>query len=55
MQAVAKIILGQLNGFSIYYDDSFINTVGIASDRSTEVAGNILVVSNAVKTQHYVF
>ena len=44
-----------MNGFSIHYDDSFINAVGIASDRSTEVAWYILVVSNAVKTQHYIF
>ena len=50
MQAVAEIVLRQLDGITVQCETTLIDTVCIASDRSTKVAGYINIVSNAVKT-----
>ena len=50
VQAVAEIVLRQLDRVTVQCETSLVDTVCIASDRSTEVAGYINIVSNAVKT-----
>ena len=54
MQAVVEIVLRQLDGITVQCETTLIDTVCIASDRSTKVAGYINIVSNAVKTLNYI-
>ena len=50
VQTMTEVILRQLDCIAIQNKASLVDTVRIASDRSTKVARHIDIVSNAVKT-----
>ena len=50
VQAVAEVVLRQLDGISVQYKTPLVDAVGVTADRSTEITGYINIISNAVKT-----
>ena len=54
MQAVTEVIGRKLDFLSVNSNFSFVDSVGITADGSSEVTWNILIVSYAVKAKNHI-
>ena len=55
MQAMPEIILRQLDRIAVQYHFALVDSVGVTSDRCTEIAWNVYVVGYTVEAKDNIF